>query len=218
MAGLQSMLLPLGLLLCLGLQFSAATSANYSDNCVVLDEVFTTTSPGIRVTPDTYESNTVYTVWVPVNSTVTSVILRAVDKNNSTVGSWQDADKQCNGGSLYYVKNVLDMLLAAYWTAPKSENITEVELQAFTVQPQNTATFSSLKLKSKVTTTTQTSKIFTTSTSKIPKTVTSKISTTNWTKHPTSPPTRSLAHKAINSPITDAISILLAFLISKFLF
>ncbi|XP_012514597.1 PREDICTED: placenta-expressed transcript 1 protein [Propithecus coquereli] len=218
MAGLHPMPLPLGLLLCLGLKFSAATPTNHSDNCVVFDEVFTTTSPGIRANSDTYESNTIYTVWVPVNDNVSSVILRAVDKNNSTVGSWQGADKECNSGSLYYVKNVHDMLLQANWVAPKSENITEVELQAFTVLPHNTATLSSLKLNSKVTTTTLTSKIFTTSTSKIPVTVTSKISTTKPTTASTLPTTRSLAHRATNRPIIDAISILLAFLISKLLF
>nr|XP_012604995.1 placenta-expressed transcript 1 protein [Microcebus murinus] len=210
MAGLHSMLLPLWLLLCLGLQLSAATSANYSDNCMVFDEIFTTTSPGIRVNSDTYERSTVYTVWVPVSNGVISVILRAVDKNNSTVGSWQGADEPCNGGSLYLVKNLQNMLVQAHWVAPNSENITEVELQAFTVYPHNRAMLSSLKLNSKVTTTTLTSKIA--------KTVTSSVSTSKSTTHSTTTTTRSLAHRAVNSPITDTISILLAFLIGKLFF
>ncbi|KAL2807099.1 placenta-expressed transcript 1 protein precursor [Daubentonia madagascariensis] len=205
MAGLHSMLLPLGLLLYLGLQFSEATSANYSNNCMVFDEVFTATSPGIRANSNTYESNTIYTVWVPVNNNVSSVILRAVDRNNNTVGLWQEADEQCNGSSLYYMKDVNNTLFKADWVAPNSRNITEVELQAFTVHPHNTAILSSLKLKSKALT------------SKISTTSTSKISTTNPTTISTLTTTRSLAHRAVNSPITDVISILLTLLISKLL-
>ncbi|XP_008068907.1 placenta-expressed transcript 1 protein [Carlito syrichta] len=129
MAVLYSMLLPLGLFLNLRLQFSSTTSTNYSNNCMVFDAVFTTTGPGIETYSNSYESNTTYVVWVPVNSNVSAVVMQAMDKNKNSVGFWQGADKQCNGSSLYYVKNQNDMFLDTNWTSPNSESITEVELQ-----------------------------------------------------------------------------------------
>ncbi|XP_062951826.1 placenta-expressed transcript 1 protein [Cynocephalus volans] len=234
MAFLHSMLLPLGLFLYLGLQFSSASPANYSDNCTVFDKVFTTTSPGIMANSVIYERNTAYTVWVPVDDSISSVVLRAVDNNNNSVGFWQEADEQCYSSSLYHVTHAINMLFKADWMSPDSGNITEVELQAFAVSPHKTATFSSLKLKKRVTTTrlasefptTSTSKIPTTSTSKVPMTFTSKIPTTLTSKIamtltskiPTTLTTRSSANTAFGSSTTDAIHILLAFLTSKLLF
>lgn len=60
MAVLSSMLLPLWLFLCFGLLCSSASSAGDIDNCVLFNEVITT-SQGIMANSDVYESNTNYT-------------------------------------------------------------------------------------------------------------------------------------------------------------
>ncbi|XP_062054346.1 placenta-expressed transcript 1 protein [Lepus europaeus] len=235
MAALCFPLLPLGLLLHLGLHLTSASSANYSDNCTAFDEVsIMTSSPGIRAYPDVYESNTLYTVWIPVNENVSSVVLRALDSNYNSVGSWQSPDERCNDSVLYYVTPGDNTPFSAQWRAPAADNVTEVELQAFSVDFNNTALFSSLKLD-KVMTTTLTSKSSTPVTSKSSTILTSRSSTTlppristaltsrtpknpSTTTATTTTPTTSLAHRAFSSPITGALHILLIFLTGKLLF
>ncbi|XP_004585280.1 placenta-expressed transcript 1 protein [Ochotona princeps] len=240
MAALRFLLLPLGLFLCLGWKLTLASPANYSDNCLDFQDVFITiSSTGIKASPTVYESNTVYTVWVPVNANLSSVVLRALDRNSNSVGSWQGADKHCNDSVLYYMKPGDNTLIKVQWTAPASHNITEVELQAFCVDFNNTALFSSQKLDRAVMTTTMTSNPTTAFTSKTPIASTSKISTTlppristaltsrtpnnpstttTTTKTTTKTTTTSLAHRAFSSSITGAVHILLVFLTSKLLF
>ncbi|XP_008259575.2 placenta-expressed transcript 1 protein [Oryctolagus cuniculus] len=244
MAALCFALLPLGLLLHLGLHLTSASSVNYSDNCTAFEEVsITTSSPGIGAYPDVYESNTIYTVWVPVNKNVSSVVLRALDSNYNSVGSWQSPDERCNDSALYYVTPEDDTPFRAQWTAPAAGNVTEVELQAFSVDFNNTVLFSSLKLDKGVMTTTLTSKSSTTVTSRSSTTLTSRSSTALTSRSSTALPPRSstaltsrtpenpftttatttapatgLAHRAFSSPIAGALHILLVFLTGKLLF
>ncbi|XP_008531963.2 placenta-expressed transcript 1 protein [Equus przewalskii] len=240
MAVLRSMLLPLGLCLCLRLLFSSANPVADIDNCMPFDKVITTTGSAIRVDSDVYKSNKIYTVWVPVNNSISSVVLRAVDNNNNSIGNWQKADKYCNSSAIYNLKDSHNMIFVANWISPNSRNITTVELQAFTINFDNVATFSFLKLKknemtTSLTPTTSTSKPSTTSrpsmtsmasktsmasmTSMASKTSTaSKTSSTRPTTTPHRTTPRSLANRVFLSPITDAIHILLIFLTSKLLF
>ncbi|XP_078288864.1 placenta-expressed transcript 1 protein isoform X2 [Panthera onca] len=148
MAVLGSTLLPLGLFLCFGLLCSSATSAGEIDKCMFFSEV-TTTGPGIMVNSDVYDSNRNYTVWVPVNANISSVVLRAVDENNTSLGLWEKADELCNSSALYHLENLNDKLFTANWVSPNSENITTIELQAFAINFYNMATFSSLQLRRK---------------------------------------------------------------------
>uniref|UniRef100_G1SXP1 Placenta-expressed transcript 1 protein n=1 Tax=Oryctolagus cuniculus TaxID=9986 RepID=G1SXP1_RABIT len=212
MAALCFPLLPLGLLLHLGLHLTSASSVNYSDNCTAFEEVsIMTSSPGIGAYPDVYESNTIYTVWVPVNKNVSSVVLRALDSNYNSVGSWQSPDERCNDSALYYVTPEDDTPFRAQWTAPAADNVTEVELQAFSVDFNNTVLFSSLKLDKGVMTTTLTSKSSTALTSRAPENPFTTTATTTA-------PATGLAHRAFSSPIAGALHILLVFLTGKLLF
>ncbi|XP_059261641.1 placenta-expressed transcript 1 protein [Mustela nigripes] len=145
MTVLSSMLLPLWLFLCFGLLCSSASSAGDIDNCVLFNEVITT-GQGIMANSDVYESNTNYTVWVPVNASVSSVVLRAVDANNNSLGLWEKADKVCRNSALYRLDNQRDQIFMANWVSPNSTNITTVALQAFSINFYNAATFSSLQL------------------------------------------------------------------------
>ncbi|XP_032283625.1 placenta-expressed transcript 1 protein [Phoca vitulina] len=128
MAVLSSMLLPLRLFLCFGLLCSSASSADDIDNCMLFNEV-TTTGQGIMANPDVYESNTNYTVWVPVNASISSVVLRAVDANNNSLGLWEKVDQLCNNSALYHLSNLSDQLFIANWVSPHSTNITTIVLQ-----------------------------------------------------------------------------------------
>ncbi|XP_032694309.1 placenta-expressed transcript 1 protein [Lontra canadensis] len=243
MAVLSSMLLPLWLFLCFGLLCSSGSSADDIDNCVLFNEVITT-GQGIMANSDVYESNTNYTVWVPVNASISSVVLRAVDANNNSLGLWEKADKVCRNSALYRLDNQRDQIFMANWVSPNSTNITTVTLQAFSINFYDTATFSSLQLGRKDTTTSQisttrinphptstTRHIYTTRT--LHSTATRKyLSTTTTTPHPTPmtrhlftarttpypvPRTTSLANRTFLCPITSAIQILLVFLTSKLL-
>ncbi|KAI5282508.1 Placenta-Expressed Transcript 1 Protein [Manis pentadactyla] len=146
MAARKSTLFPLGLGLCLGVLFASASSAERNDTCH-FTEVFTP-GPGIKANLDVYKNNTVYTVSVPVNSSISSVVLRALDTNHHPVGHWQKADEHCNSSALYHMKDSHRVLFQADWVSPNSTNVTTVELQAFVVSLNNTATLSSLKLTS----------------------------------------------------------------------
>ncbi|XP_006733367.2 placenta-expressed transcript 1 protein [Leptonychotes weddellii] len=148
MAVLSSMLLPLRLFLCFGLLCSSASSADDIDNCMLFNEV-TTTGQGIMANSDVYESNTNYTVWVPVNASISSVVLRAVDANNNSLGLWEKADQLCNNSALYHLDNLSDQLFIANWISPNSTNIATIVLQAFTINIYNVAAFSSLQLERK---------------------------------------------------------------------
>nr|XP_019570816.1 PREDICTED: placenta-expressed transcript 1 protein [Rhinolophus sinicus] len=214
MAVLGSTLLPLGLFPCLVMLFISASSANYSDSCLLFIQIVPTTAPGIKANPDVYERNTIYTISVPVNNNVSSVVLRAVDMNNNSLGVWHSADRDCNSSSLYHMKDSHSTLFRAYWESPHSMNVTAVKIQAFTISFHRMATFSSLTLKKRAMTTTSP---FTISTTRPPKT---HVLPTTRILNPTSTltTTSSVASGIFLSPIADALQILLVFLTSKLLF
>uniref|UniRef100_A0A8C6EZ38 Placenta-expressed transcript 1 protein n=1 Tax=Marmota marmota marmota TaxID=9994 RepID=A0A8C6EZ38_MARMA len=228
MAVPRSMLLQLGLSLCCALYFSSASPTHYKDNCMVFDTFVTTNNSNITVTPDVFENNTNYTVWVPVNDNDSAVVLQAFDKNSHSVGFWQDADEDCNRSALYHVTSFKHPLLKANWIVSGSEDLTEVELQVFTVNLNRTATLSSLKLGGKgdlttIPTITKTIAKTTTNTTIKTTTMTTNMTTTMTTSRTTSrtttlATTKSLAVRALSSPIAGAIHILLVFLTSKLLF
>ncbi|XP_065738415.1 placenta-expressed transcript 1 protein [Phocoena phocoena] len=189
MAILGSLLLPLGLFLCLGLLCSPASCISHNDNCMLFSKVIVATYSGMHANPNVYKSNTVYTVSVPVNNSISSVVLRALDQHNSVIGSWQKADKYCSSSVLYHMKSPHSKLFEAKWVSPSSRNITTVELQVFTVDFHNMARVSF----------------------KILKRNGLKLTTTRTTA-------KSSANRAFLSPMSDAIQILLVFLTSKLLF
>ncbi|XP_024426553.1 placenta-expressed transcript 1 protein [Desmodus rotundus] len=218
MAVLGSTLPSLGLFLCLGMLFISASSANDSDSCMSFSAVIPTT--GIMASSDVYEDNKVYTIFVPVSYRTSSVVLRALDTNNNSIGFWHRADLACNSSVLYFLKGTHEGSFEASWKSPPSTNITTVEIQAFAVNIQKMATFSSLKLKKQAMTTPSHSMISTTRPTTTRILTTTQIQTTTRNLNPTSTPTttRSLANRIFLSPITDAIQILLVFLTSKLLF
>ncbi|XP_028370654.1 placenta-expressed transcript 1 protein [Phyllostomus discolor] len=212
MAVLGSVMPSLGLFLCLGMLFISASSANDSDSCMSFNEVIPTT--GIMASSDVYEDNKVYTIFVPVTYRTNSVVLRALDTNNNSIGFWYRADLTCNNSVVYFLKDTHEGSFSARWRSP-STNVTTVEIQAFAVNVQKMATFSSLKLKKQATITTPSYSTISTS-----RPTTARILTTTRNLNPTSTPTttKSLANRIFLSPITDAIQILLVFLTSKLLF
>ncbi|XP_037010870.2 placenta-expressed transcript 1 protein [Artibeus jamaicensis] len=218
MAVLGSLLPSLRLFLCLGMLFISASSANDSDRCMSFSAVVPTT--GIMASSDVYEDNKVYTILVPVSSRTRSVVLRALDMNNNSIGFWHRADLACNSSVLYFLQGTHEGSFQASWTSPPSTNVTTVEIQAFAVNVQKMATFSSLKLKKQAMTTPSESMISTTRPTTTRILTTTQIPTTTRNLYPTSTPTatKSLANRIFLSPITDAIQILLVFLTSKLLF
>ncbi|XP_045695562.1 placenta-expressed transcript 1 protein [Phyllostomus hastatus] len=218
MAVLGSIMPSLGLFLCLGMLFISASSANDSDRCMSFSEVIPTT--GIMASSDVYEDNKVYTILVPVTYRTNSVVLRALDMNNNSIGFWYRADLTCNNSVVYFLKGTHEGSFHASWRSP-STNVTTVEIQAFAVNVQKMATFSSLKLKKQAMTATPSYSMISTTrptTARILTTTQSLTTTRNL--NPTSTPTttKSLANRIFLSPITDAIQILLVFLTSKLLF
>ncbi|XP_029063823.1 placenta-expressed transcript 1 protein [Monodon monoceros] len=206
MAILGSLLLSLALFLCLGLLCSPASCISHNDNCMLFSKVIAATYSGIHANPNVYKSNTVYTVSVPVNNSISSVVLRATDQHNSVIGSWQKADKYCSSSVLYHMKSPYSKLFEAKWVSPSSMNITTVELHP----THKLTTTTTHKL-----TTTPTHKLTTTPTQELTTihkiTTTHKLTTTRTTA-------KSSAKRAFLSPMRDAIQILLVFLTSKLLF
>ncbi|XP_067606334.1 placenta-expressed transcript 1 protein [Pseudorca crassidens] len=220
MAILGSLLLPLGLFLCLGLLCSPASCISHNGNCMLFNKVIVATYSGIHANPNVYKSNTVYTVSVPVNKNITSVILRAIDQDNSLIGSWQKADKYCSSSVLYHMKSRYSKLFEAKWVSPSFMNITTVELQVFTVDLHNVARVSFKILRRNGTTSDLTTKISTikptTATTPIPThklntspihklntTPTHKLATTPTHKLATTPthkPTTTPTHKLATTP------------------
>uniref|UniRef100_A0A8C9BQF8 Placenta-expressed transcript 1 protein n=1 Tax=Phocoena sinus TaxID=42100 RepID=A0A8C9BQF8_PHOSS len=200
MAILGSLLLPLGLFLCLGLLCSPASCISHNDNCMLFSKVIVATYSGMHANPNVYKSNTVYTVSVPVNNSISSVVLRAIDQHNSVIGSWQKADKYCSSSVLYHMKSPHSKLFKAKWVSPSSRNITTVKLHFILTLEDS---------KSHKLTTTPTHKLELTTIHKI--TTTHKLTTTRTTA-------KSSANRAFLSPMSDAIQILLVFLTSKLLF
>ncbi|KAM5319053.1 placenta-expressed transcript 1 protein [Glossophaga mutica] len=219
MAVLGSTLQSLGLLLFLGMLSVSASSANDSDSCMSFSAVIPTT--GIMASSDVYEDNKDYTISVPVSYRTSLVVLRALDTNNNSIGFWHRADLACNSSVLYFLKGIHEGTFQASWRSPPSTNVTTVEIQAFAVNLQKMATFSSLKLKKQAMTTTPShSMISTTRPTTTRILTTTQILTTARNLYSTSTPTttKSLANRIFLSPITDAIQILLVFLTSKLLF
>ncbi|XP_030698016.1 placenta-expressed transcript 1 protein [Globicephala melas] len=196
MAILGSLLLPLGLFLCLGLLCSPASCISHNGNCMLFNKVIVATYSGIHANPNVYKSNTVYTVSVPVNKNITSVILRAIDQDNSLIGSWQKADKYCSSSVLYHMKSRYSKLFEAKWVSPSFMNITTVELQVFTVDLHNVARVSFKILRRNGTTSDLTTKISTIK----PTTATTPIPTHKLTTTPTHKLNTSPIHKLNTTP------------------
>ncbi|ELK11914.1 Placenta-expressed transcript 1 protein [Pteropus alecto] len=216
MAVLGSALLPRGLFLCLGMLFISAISANYTGNSAnytdssvnytessanyINSSMSTTkivpiTPPKIQVHPDVYESNTVYTVLIPVATDITTVALRALDINNNLIGFWHEANRYSEQGVVYNVMKPYNTFFKAEWESPNSTNITTVEIQAFSFHLKTLTTFSHVKMNKRAMTTMSPYK-------------------TTMSPYKTS---RSLGNRIFLSPIEDAIQIMLVFLISKLL-
>ncbi|XP_006762221.1 PREDICTED: placenta-expressed transcript 1 protein isoform X2 [Myotis davidii] len=229
--------------LCFGMLLLSASSADYPDRCMSFSTVHPTTGPGIKISSNIYESNRIYTISVPVDSSTNSVVLRAMDtNNNSSVGLWQTADglwkiadPVCNGSVLYQRPDTREGFFRVNWQSPHFTNIT-VEIQAFVINVNRMATFSSLKLENQAMITTSPSMTSMTSRTSMTS-MTSRTSMTSMTRPTTtrSPTTnrfpttaktatstltttKSFANRIFLSPITDAIQILLVFLTSKLLF
>ncbi|XP_004052191.1 placenta-expressed transcript 1 protein [Gorilla gorilla gorilla] len=206
MAVFHDMLLqPLGMFLCLSLQLSSATFIRYSSTCFTFDE-YDPVTLDIKASSHIYESNAVYSVFVPVNDSVYAVVMKTLDENSDSAGLWQRADENCYSNSTYYVKDQYTTVLEAQWQAPEPENITEVEIQAFTVQIRALPILSTLKLREKLSTLALAAKIPQSSAFKPFFMIT-----------PKSIRLEGLANQVFSSPITDAIYILLAFLTSTLL-
>ncbi|XP_008831000.1 placenta-expressed transcript 1 protein [Nannospalax galili] len=147
MAVFHSLLPQLGLFLCLALYSSSAFSVSYNDRCMVFDKVFTSNNSGIKAKAEVFSRNSVYTVWVPVNNKVSSVVLRAVNQHNNSVGSWDGANEDCNGTAVYHVNQSNSSFFGIHWIVPNTEDTTNTNLQIFVVDFNRTAAFSSVKVE-----------------------------------------------------------------------
>ncbi|XP_057605476.1 placenta-expressed transcript 1 protein [Hippopotamus amphibius kiboko] len=162
MAMLGSQLLPLGLLLCLGQLCPPVSCIIPPYDCLFFRSVVTATSSEIHASPNIYEPSTFYTVSVPVNNSITYVVLRVMDQKDAIIGTWEFADKYCNNSVLYHLKSSHGNQFKAKWLSPSFTNITEVELQVFTANSETSATAFYLKLKKDEPTSIFTTKTYTT--------------------------------------------------------
>ncbi|XP_012864884.1 PREDICTED: placenta-expressed transcript 1 protein [Dipodomys ordii] len=229
MAVLCAMLPGLGLFLYLGLHFSSATEPppfllpNDKLNCLNFSIVLNTTHLDIRVEKEEQPNFHIYTVLVPVNDQVSAVVLQALENNGSfysrSVGIWLGASKTCFFSTIgrYDINTPNATLLRASWKIPSLVPPSQINLQVFIVNHNNTATFSSRTLdRAMMTTSTASSTSTISSTSPTTKTV--SITMSKPRAKTTTASTRSLAVRAFSSPIVGAIHILFVFLISKLLF
>ncbi|XP_052045444.1 placenta-expressed transcript 1 protein-like [Apodemus sylvaticus] len=144
MPALRSVLPHLGLFLCLALCFFPSLSAS-DESCVVFDAVYTSDNLGINITAQEVSGGNVsYAVTVPVNNTVSAVIVKAVKENGIPVGTWGGPHQKCNDSSVYYLSN--PDTFQTNWTVPDSEDVTKVNLQVFIVV-NRIASVSSLKVE-----------------------------------------------------------------------
>ncbi|XP_074072789.1 placenta-expressed transcript 1 protein [Macrotis lagotis] len=143
----------LKLLLLLGLQVLLFSDLAVSspEDCIFPETSNATSNFSIKADSNIYKINKTYTVTLPGNEKLYSVILQAVDKDNNPVGHWQNPDHLCNDSVLYQVKNFSSTIFQANWTSPNCTDITEVEIRAFTFYFNNGTTFSSFKLERKAT-------------------------------------------------------------------
>ncbi|KAL6088607.1 hypothetical protein STEG23_024287 [Scotinomys teguina] len=242
MAALPALLPKLGLFLCLALRFSPAFSASYNDPCMVFDTVSTSDNSGISTKAEVSGGNRTYTVFVPVNSSISFVILKAVNRNNTPVGSWIGPAQECNDSSvLYRMTPSNSSNFQATWMAPDSEDVTEINLQVSIITDNRTAIMMSPVRLEQITTpapltptpknfeTSQTTSMTSAKSQTTAKTTAKTVAKTSamtsaMTSAKTSAMTsakttaRSLAVNALSSPLAGAFHILLVFLISKLLF
>ncbi|XP_068936501.1 placenta-expressed transcript 1 protein [Petaurus breviceps papuanus] len=119
------------------------------EDCTFPETTNTTSNFSIKADSNVYKTNTTYIVTFSGNKNLYSVILQAVDKDNKSVGHWQNPDHQCNDSVLYQLKNLNGTVFQANWTSPNCSDIMEVEIRAFTFYFNDGATFSSFKLDRK---------------------------------------------------------------------
>lgn len=86
-------------------------------------------------------------VTVPVNDSVSAVILKAVKEDDSPVGTWSGTYEKCNDSSVYYnLTSQSQSVFQTNWTVPTSEDVTKVNLQVLIVV-NRTASKSSVKME-----------------------------------------------------------------------
>uniref|UniRef100_A0A8C6GK80 Placenta-expressed transcript 1 protein n=1 Tax=Mus spicilegus TaxID=10103 RepID=A0A8C6GK80_MUSSI len=147
MLALRSLLPHLGLFLCLALHLSPSLSASDNGSCVVLDNIYTSDILGISTMANVSGGDVTYTVTVPVNDSVSAVILKAVKEDDSPVGTWSGTYEKCNDSSVYYnLTSQSQSVFQTNWTVPTSEDVTKVNLQVLIVV-NHTASKSSVKME-----------------------------------------------------------------------
>nr|XP_020845482.1 LOW QUALITY PROTEIN: placenta-expressed transcript 1 protein [Phascolarctos cinereus] len=134
--GLQVLLLP-------------GSAVSSPEDCTFPETTNTSSNFSIKADSNIYKTNKTYTVTFSGNEDLYSVILQAVDKDNKSVGHWQNPDHLCNDSVLYQVKNFNGTIFQANWTSPNCSDIMEVEIRAFSFYFNYGATFSSFKLDRK---------------------------------------------------------------------
>ncbi|XP_021063698.1 placenta-expressed transcript 1 protein [Mus pahari] len=232
MPALRSLLPRLGLFLCLALHLSPSLSASDNGSCVVIDQIITSDSLEINTTANLSGGDVTYTVKVPVNNSVSAVILKAVKEDGSPVGTWDGAYETCNTSSVYNLTSLSQPVFQTTWTVPASEDVTKVNLQVL-VLVNRTALESFVKVeqvKSSASTpipessenslaTITTPAVNTANTTAVNTANTTAVTTAKTTAVTTAKTTaKSLAIRTLDSPLAGALHILIVFLISKLLF
>ncbi|XP_055279007.1 placenta-expressed transcript 1 protein-like [Moschus berezovskii] len=146
MAILRSLLLPLGLLLCLWLLCSPASCTNPTAKCKLFSSVTQKTLSLIYINSIVYKSNTLYTLLIHVNSNISSVVLEARNQHNSIIGSWHNPSEYCEDSAKYDLKDPMTKIFKANWTSPNSTDITAAKINIYTVNHLRNAELSSLTL------------------------------------------------------------------------
>ncbi|EDL95455.1 similar to RIKEN cDNA 1600029D21 [Rattus norvegicus] len=147
MPALRTLLPHLGLFLCLALCFSPSFSLSNNESCILYDQVYPSDNLINASAEEVSGENTTYTVTVPVNDSVSAVILKA-EKDNKPVGTWSGAYEKCNNSVVYNLTSLNNSAFQTNWTVPSSEDVTKVNLTIFIVI-NRTATVSSVKLEPK---------------------------------------------------------------------
>ncbi|XP_044524955.1 placenta-expressed transcript 1 protein [Gracilinanus agilis] len=123
--------LKLLLLQLLGLQMllSPSFSVSSPEGCTFPETTNMTTNFSMKADSNVYKTNKTYTVTFSGNENLHTVILQAVDKDNKSVGQWQNPDQMCNNSVIYQMKNSSRSIFQANWTSPNCSDIMEVEIR-----------------------------------------------------------------------------------------
>ncbi|KAM7138114.1 placenta-expressed transcript 1 protein [Macrochelys suwanniensis] len=148
------------------------------DDCQPIQNA-TLGSYNLSVTPADYKANTNYNVTISGATNSSSVILQALNTENSSVGRWEDPAVNCsNGGSVG--KQNISTTATVQWTSPANETA-PVEISVFVTFSDGSTQFQKKSLNTASTVLPASSTVLPASSTVLPASTTRSPTTTKTT-------------------------------------